>query len=160
MKRIRETAKQVLTAVKKNPLDIKLLLLFSFLIIVIDIIIGFDSNKNIYEIIIPYTGSQPKRPYFSVFFFIIIYSYVFRNHKKILLFIRGICVFFIGFSLYDGIFDWITILPEDYTNPNPYLRYHILAPVYTIALPLFWILVLTGSQLADYFNNKKTKTIQ
>lgn len=156
MKRITETVNEVLINIKKNPLDIKLLLLFSIVMTLISVFIRLDSNQDLYQSVIPFIGWSPGREYKMIFFFIILYSYIFRNHKKRLLFIRGICIYFIGFSLYDGISDWITVLPDDYTNSNPYLRIDPIRPIFTIALPLFWIIVITGSQLNDYFNNKKS----
>lgn len=155
MKRIIETAKEVLTSVKKNPLDIKLLLLFSIVITFISELIQLDSNRDLYQSIIPFTGSQPGRKYDNLIIFIIVFSYHLRDHQNRLLIIRGICTFYIGLSLYDGISDWTTILPEDYTNPNPYLRYDPLRTIYTICLPLILLLIVSGSQLKDYFNNKK-----
>ncbi len=159
MKRIIETAKEVLTSVNKNPLDIKLLLLFSIVIVFISELIQLDSNRDLYQSIIPYTGWSPGREYKMIFFFIILYSYTFRNHQKKLLIIRVMSVIYMVFSLYDGISDWTTILPEDFTNANPYLRYDPLRTIYTICLPLIWLLIISGSQLKDYFNNKKNKTI-
>jgi hypothetical protein len=159
MKRITETVNEVLINIKKNPLDIKLLLLFSIVITFISELIQLDSNQNLFVSIIPFTGWSPGREYKMIFFFIILYSYIFRNHQKRLLILRGICTFYIGLSLYDGVSDWNTILPEDYTNPNPYLRNDSLRPIYTICLPLIWLLIISGSQLKDYFNNKKNKTI-
>lgn len=157
MKRVIETAKEVLISIKKNPLDIKLLLFFSFLITILSIYISLDSNKDLYESIVPYTGWIPGQDYRHILFFIVFYSFTIRNHQKSILFIRGMSAVFIGTSLYRGISDWTTILPDDFTNPNPYLRYDSLRPLFTIALPLFWVLIITGSQLKDYFNNKKNQ---
>ncbi len=156
MKQAIETAKEVLISIKKNPLDIKLLLLFSFLITVVSIYINLDSNKDLHESIVPYTGWNPGSDYRHILFFIVLYSFTIKNHQKSILFIRGMSAAFIGFSLYNGVIDCTTISPEDYTNPNPYLRYDSLRPLFTIALPLFWVLIITGSQLKDYFNNKKS----
>ncbi len=155
MKRVLETAKETLISIKKKPLDIKLLLLFSFLITFLSIYISLDSNKDLHESIIPYTGWIPGQDYRHILFFIVLYSYIIRNHQKSILFIRGMSAAFIGFSLFNGVIDWTTISPEDYTNPNPYLRHDSLRTLFTIALPLFWILIIAGSQLKDYFNNKK-----
>ena len=156
MKRIIATAKEVIISFKKIPLDIKLLFLFSIAMVLISSFIHFESNKHLYESIIPYTGWQPGREYKQIFFFIILYSYIFKNQEKKLLLIRFISVVYIGSSLYDGISDWTAITPEDYINPNPYLRYDSLRPLYTITLPLLWVLIIIGSQLNDYFNNNKS----
>ena len=156
MERIIETAKDIFRSLKNNPLDIKLLLLFSLLITVLSIYINLDSNKDLHESIVPYTGWIPGHEYRPILFFIVLYSYTMKNHQISILFIRGMSAAFIGFSLFNGVIDWTTISPEDYTNPNPYLRYDSLRPLFTIALPLFWVLIITGSQLKDYFNNKKS----
>jgi hypothetical protein len=157
MKRVIETAKEVLISIKKNPLDIKLLLLFSFLITVVIIFIHLDWNKDLDESIVPYTGWNPGSDYRHILFFIVLYSFTIKNHQKSILFIRGMSAAFIGFSLYDGVIDWHNVSPEDFTNTNPYLRYDPSRPIFTIALPLFWMLIITGSQLNDYFNNKKNQ---
>jgi hypothetical protein len=157
MKRVIETAKEVLISIKKNPLDIKLLLLFSILITVVIIFIHLDWNEDLDESIVPYTGWNPGSDYRHILFFIVFSSFTIKNHQKSILFIRGMSAVFIGFSLYDGVIDWTTISPEDFTNTNPYLRYDPLRPIFTIALPLFWMLIITGSQLNDYFNNKKNQ---
>lgn len=156
MNRITEIVNEVLINIKKNPLDIKLLLLFSIVMTLISVFIRLDSNQDLYQSVIPFTGWSPGRDYRMIFFFIILYSYTFRNHQKKLLIIRVMSVIFIGFPFYYGISDWITVLPDDYTNSNPYLRIDPIRPIFTIALPLFWIIVITGSQLNDYFNNKKS----
>ena len=157
MKRIIEIAKDIFTSIKNNPLDIKLLLLFSILMTLAAKYIHLESNKDLYQTIIPYTGWSPGGYYFMFIVFIIIWSYTIKNQQRSKLLLRGYFVFTFGVHLYYGITDWHNVLPEDYTNVNPYLRYDSLRPIYTIALPLFWILIHTGSQLNDSFKNMKAK---
>ena len=124
MKRVIETAKEVLISVKKNPLDIKLLLLFSTLMTFASTYIHLESNKDLYETIIPYTGWSPG--YFFMFIvFIIIWSYTIKNQQrsKLSLLLRGYFILTFGVHLFRGISDWHNVLPEDFTNTNPYLRY-------------------------------------
>lgn len=157
MKRIIEIAKDLFKSLKNNPLDIKLLLIFSILMTLASLYIELEANKDLYETIIPYTGWSPG--YFSMFIvFIIIWSYTIKNQQRSTLLLRGYSVFTFGVYLSFGISDWNSVLPEDYTNANPYLRYDSLRPIYTIALPLFWIINHIASQLNDYFKNKKAKT--
>ena len=156
MKRIIEIAKDIFTSLKNNPLDIKLLLLFSTLMTLASKFIDLESNKDLYITIIPYTGWSPGRYYFMFIVFIIIWSYTIKNQQRSTLFLRGYFFFTFAVQLFRGITDWNSVLPEDYTNTNPYLRYDSLRPLFTIALPLFWILIIIGSQLNDYFNNKKS----
>ncbi len=157
MKRIIEIAKDIFTSIKNNPLDIKLLLLFSTLITLAVKYIHLESNKDLYKSIIPYTGWSPGNYYFMFIVFIIIWSYTIKNQQISILFLRCYFILTFGMHLLYGITDWNSVLPEDYTNANPYLRYDSLRPIYTIALPLFWILIHTGSQLNDSFKNMKTK---
>jgi hypothetical protein len=157
MKRIIEIAKDIFTSIKNNPLDIKLLLLFSTLMTLASKYIHLESNKDLYKTIIPHTGWSPGQYYFIFIVFIIIWSYTIKNQQISILLLRGFFVFSFGVRLQYGITDWNSVLPEDYTNANPYLRYDSLRPIYTIALPLFWILIHTGSQLNDYFKNMKAK---
>ena len=156
MKRIIEIAKDIFTSLKNNPLDIKLLLLFSTLMTLASKFIDLESNKDLYITIIPYTGWSPGRYYFMFIVFIVIWSYTIKNRQRSTLFLRGYFIFTFAVQLFRGITDWNSVLPEDYTNTNPYLRYDSLRPLFTIALPLFWILIIIGSQLNDYFNNKKS----
>ena len=156
MKRIIEIAKDIFTSIKNNLLDIKLLLLFSTLMTLASTYIQLESNKDLYKTIIPYTGWSPGRYYFMFIVFIIIWSYTIKNQQRSTLLLRGYFIFTFGVHLFRGISDWHNVLPEDFTNTNPYLRYDLLRPIYTIGLPLFWIVIITGSQLNDYFNNKKS----
>ena len=145
MKRIIEIAKDIFTSLKNNPLDIKLLLLFSTLMTLASKFIDLESNKDLYITIIPYTGWSPGRYYFMFIVFIIIWSYTIKNQQRSSLFLRGYFIFTFAVQLFRGITDWNSVLPEDYTNTNPYLRYDSLRPLFTIALPLFWILIIIGS---------------
>jgi hypothetical protein len=58
-------------------------------------------------------------------------------------------------NIYDGVQDWLSITPEDYTNPNPYLRYDTLTPIYTIITPSFWVVVMLTALVWNYFQSKK-----
>ncbi len=156
MKRIIEIAKDIFTSLKNNPLDIKLLLLFSIIMTLASTYIELQANKDLYETIIPYTGWSPGY-FFMYIVFIIIWSYTIKNQLRSTLLLRSYSIFTFGVHLFRGITDWNSVFPEDYTNPNPYLRYDSLRPIYTIALPLFWILIHTGSQLNDSFKNMKAK---
>lgn len=156
MKRVIEIAKDIFTSIKNNPLDIKLLLLFSTLMTLASEYIHLESNKDLYETIIPYTGWSPG--YFFMFIvFTIIWSYTIKNQQRSTLLLRSYSIITFGVHLQYGITDWNSVLPEDYTNSNPFLRYDSLRPIYTIALPLFWILIHVASQLNDYFKNLKAK---
>jgi hypothetical protein len=157
MKRIIEIVKDIFTSIKNNPLDIKLLLYFSILMTLSSKFLRLESNKDLYEKIIPYTGWSPGKGYFIFIVFIIIWSYTIKLQQTSTLFLRGFFIFSFGMTLRYGITDWNNVMPKDYINANPYLRYTSLRPIYTIALPLFWILIHSGSQLYDYFKNMKVK---
>jgi hypothetical protein len=156
MKQFIKIVNDLFTSIKNNPLDIKLLLLFSILMTLSNKFLRLESNKDFYEKIIPHTGWSPARGYFIFIVFIIIWSYTIKNQQRSTLFLRGYFIFTFAVQLFRGITDWNSVLPEDYTNTNPYLRYDSLRPLFTIALPLFWVLIIIGSQLNDYFNNKKS----
>ncbi|PWA06906.1 hypothetical protein [Flavobacterium psychrotolerans] len=154
MKPINEILKEVKVKIKNSPLDLKLLFLFSFLMTIASIYIHLGSNKDLYRSIIPYTGWSPGQEYLSLLFFIPFFSQNITNLQKSIILTRRLSAALLGISLISGIIFWTLVSPEDYTNPNPYLRYDSLTPIFTIALPLFWILILGGFQLKDYFNNK------
>ncbi|WP_396170584.1 hypothetical protein [Flavobacterium sp.] len=158
MKQVIKIITDIVTSIKNNPLDIKLLLLFSILMTLASKFLRLESNKDLYQNIIPYTGWSPGKGYFISIVFIIIWSYTIKNRQISTLILRGFFIFSFGMTLSYGITDWNNVLPEDYINANPYLRYTSLTPIYTIALPLFWILIHSSSLLYDFY--KKARAIK
>ena len=153
-----ENANKVSTVLKKIPFDIIILFLFSFAITIFSFYLNLDWNKKLKASLIPYTGWGFGRGYLLFLFFIPLSLLSLRGTvAKTLIALRIFIIIFMLMELYDGVTDWFAVTPKDYTNPNPYLRYDALTPIYTIATPLFWILLMSGTLLWNYFSNKNQK---
>jgi len=155
MKPINEIVKVVQLKIKDTPLDIKLLFVFSFLMTIASSYIHLESNKDLYKKIIPYTGWSPGREYMSLLLFIPLYILTIKDPKKTNIIVRSLCLVFLGLSLFSGVADYNLIVPEDYTSSNPYLRYDSLTPIFTIALPLFWIIIISSALLISFLKNNQ-----
>ena len=155
MKPINEILKVVQLKIKDTPLDIKLLFVFSFLMTIASIYVHLESNRDLLKKIIPYTGWSLGQGYLSLLFFIPFYSLNIKTLQKSVLYTRRLSVALLGINLMSGIILWILTHPEDYTNHNPYLRYDSLTPVFTIALPLFWILLMGRPLLISYLKREQ-----
>jgi hypothetical protein len=151
-----ENSSKVSTILKKLPFDIIAFILFAIAIGIFSFYLNLDINKKLKATLIPYTGWGFGRGYSFLILFISISLFSYRGPiAKTLRSIRFIILLFMLLDVYDGIEDWLSVTPEDYTNPNPYLRYDTLTPIYTIATPLFWALLMAVTLLWHYFKNKK-----
>ncbi len=153
-----ENSTKASAVLRKIPFDIILFHLFAVVIVVFSFYLDLDSNKGLEAKLIPYTGWGFGRGYLFILFFIPLSLLSFKGTiDKTLTIIRIFIIVSMLMNVYNGIEDWRSITPEDYTNPNPYLRYDALTPVYTIATPLFWALLMAATLLWHYFKNKKKK---
>ena len=133
---------------KKTPSVFFYLLFFSVVISMLRVFFR-HSDKALYELIIPYPGGGFGSEYMLVYiaFLGIIFNSVRTDNsfnKMIKMYYYLLILNFI-FVLYSGLSEYMEVLPEDYTQSNPYLRYTVFTPIYTILLPLFWILALSFS---------------
>lgn len=158
MRPINTIVKEIQLKIKDTPLDIKCLFIFAFLMTIASSYIHLESNKDLYKKIIPYTGWSPGREYMSLLLFIPLYFLTIKDSNKTNIIVRSLCLVFLGLSLFSGVADYNLIVPEDYTSSNPYLRYDSLTPIFTIALPLFWIIVIASGLIISYRRgNQKRK---
>jgi hypothetical protein len=151
-----ENPTKVSTAIKKLPLDIIAFYLFAIAISVFSFYLLLDFNKELKASLMPYTGWGFGNGY--LFMILAISVSLFSYRVSVARTLRNLRIFIIIFMLldiYSGVEEWRQIVPEDYINPNPYLRYDALTPVYTIGVPLFWALLMAGMLLYHYFKNKK-----
>jgi hypothetical protein len=145
------------TVLKKLPYDIIVFFIFCFAISVFSFYLRLDINKELKSSLMPYTGWGFGRGYMSAMLFIAIGLMSSKSSiSRTLQFLRIIVIILMSINVYDGVQDWLRITPEDYTNPNPYLRYDTLTPIYTIASPLFWIIIMILSLIWNHFKIKKT----
>ena len=154
MKSIIEITKSIKGKTKNIPLDIKLFFVFSCLITLASWYLELDANKSLRELTIPYTGWQFGMHYDFSVFFIPLGLLTFKKPNNTIVFLRLFLVSGMLLQLIDGFQDWFSITPEDYISTNPYLRYDKMRPIYTIILPLFWVLVIIGSLLNSYLKKK------
>jgi len=155
-----ENATKVSAAYKKAPLDIISFYLFAIAISVFSFYLNLDSNKNLKATLVPYTGWGFGIGYLFLIFAISSSLFTYRvSVTKTLRNLRVYIIIFMLINVYEGFQDWLSVTPEDYTNPNPYLRYDTLTSIYTIAVPLFWALLMAGSLLWHYFQNKKENNL-
>ncbi|WP_162126710.1 hypothetical protein [Flavobacterium phycosphaerae] len=151
-----ENPSKVSAVLKKLPYDIILFFLFAFAITIFSFYLNLDINKKLKASLMPYTGWGFGRGYFFILFFIPLCLLSFKGTvDKTLRILRIAIIISMLMQLYIGIQDWLQVAPEDYTNPNPYLRYDTLTPIYTIFTPLFWTLLMAITLLWNYFKNKK-----
>lgn len=145
------------TILKKIPFDIVFFFLFAFAISVLSFYLNLDMNKKLKATLIPYTGWGFGNGYLFILFFIPFSLLSFKGTvAKTLRFLRIVIILIMLLQLYQGVRDWLQVTPENYANSNPYLRYDTLTPIYTIAVPSFWILVMAVALL---WNLRKKKSI-
>ena len=146
----------VSSVLKKLPYDIIVFFIFCIAITTFSFYLRLDINKELKASLMPYTGWGFGRGYMSAMLFIVIgLMFSKSSTSRTLQVLRILIIVLMSINVYDGVQDYLSIAPEDYTNPNPYLRYDTLTPIYTIATPLFWTLLMTITLLWNYFKNKK-----
>lgn len=151
-----ENTTKLSAVLKKVPFDIILFHLFAVAITAFSFYLDLDRNKELRTALIPYTGWGFGNRYMFPVFFIPIGLFSFNTKwSTTLLIVRGFIILEMLMECYNGFEDWRSVTPEDYTNPNPYLRYDTLTPIYTMAMPLFWIVVVAVALLWSLVQRKK-----
>lgn len=146
----------VSSVLKKLPYDLVVFFLFCMAISLFSFYLNLNINKELKSSLIPYTGWGFGRGYMTAMLFILIgLTSAKGSTSKTVQVLRILVILLMSVNAYDGVQDWLMITPEDYTNPNPYLRYDALTPIYTIITPLFWIIVMLIAFVWNYFKSKK-----
>ncbi len=144
------------SVLKKLPYDIIVFFLFCMAISLFSFYLNLNINKELKSSLMPYTGWGFGRGYMTAMLFILIGLMSAKGStSKTIQVLRILVIVLMSVNVYDGVQNWLLITPEDYTNPNPYLRYDTLTPIYTIFTPLFWIIVMLIALVWNYFKNKK-----
>lgn len=144
----------VSSVLKKLPYDIIVFFLFCMAISAFSFYLNLDINKELKTSLMPYTGWGFGRGYMTAMLFILIGLTAAKGStSRTLQFLRIFIILLMSVNIYDGVHDWLSITPEDYTNP--YLRYDTLTPIYTIFTPSFWVVVMLTSLVWNYFQSKK-----
>ena len=146
----------VSSVLKKLPYDLILFFIFCMAISLFSFYLNLDMNKELKSTLMPYTGWGFGRGYMTAMLFILMGLMTAKGTTyKTLQVLRIVVIILMLLNIYNGIEDWLMITPEDYTNPNPYLRYDALTPIYTIITPSFWSIVMLIAFVWTYFKNKK-----
>jgi hypothetical protein len=149
---------QVTKVLKKAPYDLIAFFLFSLVVVTFSLYLRLDVNKQLYASLLPYLGHGFSNGYFFPLIFIpLMLSSSQASETKTLAVLRCMLLVLLSFPVYDGVQDYLNITPEDYTNPNPYLRYDALTPIYTIAVPTFWSLLMVFMLLRSSVKHRAAK---
>jgi hypothetical protein len=129
-----------------SPIELKIFISFSFLVLILDIILNTFGSKELKESIIPITGWNMSTFYSTCaiigFFFILGLA---RNAFRI----RNILILMLIFIILFGIYSF-TESNGAYYSPNPYLSVSQWRPIWTMAIPALWILVLFSPRIKKY----------
>jgi len=129
-----------------SPIELKIFILFSILVLILDLVLNSFISKELKESIVPITGWTMSAFYSTCaiigFFFILgLARNAFRVRNLLLLMLISIVIFgaisFIGSN-------------GAYYSSNPYLRVSQWRPIWTMAIPAFWILVLFSPRIKKY----------
>lgn len=123
------------------PVELKIFAFFSSTLFFLDIIINIFELKELDELIIPITGWLISFPYMMGLFFAF-YILIIRD-KKQRTNARNAIVFMMALSVLAGFRDMLTF--DGNNTGNPYLDRSIWRPVWQIAIPALWILLLLFS---------------
>ena len=137
---IKDDLARIKTNCKKLPLDLKVLVVISFLAFVFTLLSHSLLPKTIYKDIIPITGWSPGYEYCN-FFIVILMFLVSPDYKRSIRLLRYLIIGSFVLVAISNTTEWFAISPEDFTNPNPYLRYSKWQPFYAIVLPIVWIVI-------------------
>lgn len=153
-----ESTPKATTILKKLPYDIIAFFLFAIAVSAFSFYLDLDVNKELKATLIPYTGWGFGNGYLFLVLFIPLAILSFKTTlTKTLRILRIMIILPMLLNAYHGFRDWLEVVPEDYTNPNPYLRYDELTPIYTVATPVFWILLMATTLTWQALKSKKEK---
>jgi hypothetical protein len=143
---------------ERLPTDLKWMFWFSASLFFAGAAAMLFSREQLYEAIIPYTGSAA-----GLVCFVLVSILITVPKKQIetsksnpadFVGIRYKIILLLGIYMSFGIYDWLETQPEWYTHNNPYLRYEPLRPVYAIFLPLLWILIVVRPIINNFFRKR------
>jgi len=153
-----ELSQQVSKVLKKAPYDLIAFFLFSLVVVIVSLYLRLDVNKQLYSSLLPYLGHGFGNSYFFPLFYIPLMLFSSRaSETKTLALLRSVVLALMLLQIYHGLRDYLNITPQDYTNPNPYLRYDTLTPIYTIAVPSFWALLMIILLVGAYVKHRASK---
>ncbi len=151
-------SQEVSKVLKKAPYDLIVFFLFALAVVTFSFYLQLDCNKELKASLIPYPGWLFGNCYMFPAFYIPLMLFGSKASEiKTLTLLRGTILALMLLQVYDGIRDYLSATPEDYVNPNPYLRYDALTPIYTIAVPSFWALLMLVMLGLSFIHYRKAK---
>lgn len=151
-------SQEAIKALKKAPYDLMVFLLFALTVVTFSFYLDLDANKELNASLIPYTGWGFGNSYMFPLFYIPIMLIASKaSELKTLALLRCTVLALMLLQIYNGVEDYLSVTPEDYVNPNPYLRYDALTPIYTIAVPSFWATLMLLMLGLSFLNYRKAK---
>lgn len=149
---------QVSKVLKKAPYDLILFFLFCLVVVTFSFYLELDFNKELKAKLVPYTGWGFGNGYFFPLFYIPFLLFSSRASEiKTLALLRCAVLALMLLQVYQGIRNYLSVTPEDYFNSNPYLRFDTLTPIYTIAVPAFWSVLMVLMLLRAYVHYRASK---
>jgi hypothetical protein len=147
---------EVTKVLKKAPYD--LILYFFFALTVVTFSYYLDYDTKLHNQLVPYLGWRFGISYMFPVFLIPLMLFTSKATEFVTLTLLRSCVLlYMYFEAYDGVQDYLSVTPEAYTNHNPYLRYDALTPIYTIAVPSFWALLMVVMLGVSFIHYRKAK---
>jgi len=151
-------SQQVSKVLKKAPYDLIAFFLFSLVVVIVSLYLRLDDNKELYASLLPYLGHGFGNGYFFPLFYIpFMLSLSRASETKTLALLRCVVLALMLLQIYHGVRDYLSAAPEDYVNSNPYLRYDALTPIYTVAVPSFWALLMIILLVGAYVKHRAAK---
>ena len=126
------------------PPALFLYLIFVIIVTIFNIVTGFFGPENLREALMPITGWDMSTCYmFSVFFVVTCCRYPSLGARSTILAFLWLTVLF-------GVIDILLPWRKDFYDPNPYLRVSPWRPLWTIVIPIVWIIILRTRRITEF----------
>ncbi len=137
---------------RNAPLVLQVYLCFVAVVPVLSLVLAFIPPINSH--IVPYTGWAGAFLYANTFYFV--FAAIVHGPRKAVYAAPGMIGLFLGF----GVIELIQHLWVEYRDfGNPYLEFNPLRPVFTIAFPAGWILLLLSPSVRRWVR-ERTRRLQ
>jgi hypothetical protein len=138
-------------AVNKSPLELRAFIIFSILILSLDMSIYY--SPSLHKKIVPYTGwFETTGPY--LFGIIVALTAILSSRRKQ---VYGLIAVLSYFAIF-GAFDWYRhTLSSESMQPNfnnPYLTYSEWRPLLSVGLPVAWVLILLTKRMRAWIHTQ------
>jgi len=147
---------EVTKVLKKAPYDLFAFFVFSVTVVTFSFYLDYD--KALHAQLVPYLGWGFSNGYFFPALYIpLMLTMSKASETATLLLLRATVLALMLLQVYTGVEAYLSTTPEDYSNQNPWLRYDALTPIYTIAVPAFWAVLMLVMLGRSFLKNRKEK---